>query len=84
MEILYTARFLRSFKKLQKEVQDDVISAVEAFEKSTISKDLKVHKLHGKMKKYFAFSANFSYRVVFKKQGRKVYMMDVGTHDVYQ
>ena len=84
MEILYTARFLRSFKKLPEDVKIDVISATEAFEKNPISKDLKVHKLHGKMKRYFACSANFSYRIVFKKQGRKIYMMDVGTHDVYQ
>ena len=82
MELLYTARFLRSFKKLSTSVQDDCIIAIESF-KSGKNKEIKLHKLHGKMKGYHAFSANFSYRIVVKISGKKVYFMDVGSHVLY-
>ncbi len=83
MDFLYTAKFLRSLKKLSPDIQDDIISAVEAFKSKGNHKKLNVHKLQGNMKKYHAFSANFYYRIVIKVQKETVYFMDVGTHDVY-
>lgn len=83
MHYLYTARFLRSLKKCEEAVQDDVICAVKLFEKGKSDNVLKLHKLHGKFKMYHAFSANFSYRVIIRKGKRTIYYVDVGTHDVY-
>ena len=82
MEFLYTARFLRSLKKLPPLVSDDCVRAVEFFERGE-RKELKFHKLHGKFKDLHAFSANFSYRIVVKVVGKVVYFMDVGSHSVY-
>lgn len=84
MEFLYTAKFLRSLKKMSQELQDDIISAVEAFKHKSNHKKLNLHKLQGSMKKYHAFSANFYYRIVIKIQKDIIYFMDVGTHDVYE
>ena len=84
MDFLYTAKFLRSLKKMPPEIQDDIISAVEAFKNKSNHKKLNLHKLQGSMKKYQAFSANFYYRVVIKIEKNIVYFMDVGTHDVYK
>jgi len=83
MRYLYTARFLRSLKKCEEAVQDDIVNAVKLFEKGKSSEVLKLHKLHGKFKSYHAFSANFSYRVIIKKEKNILYYVDVGTHDVY-
>ncbi len=84
MQYLYTARFLRSLKKCEEAVQDDVFNAVKLFEKGGNDERLKLHKLQGKFKVLHAFSANFSYRIILKKEKRVTYYMDVGTHDVYK
>lgn len=84
MEFLYTARFLRSLKKLPQELQSDILASIEEYKDIENHKKLNVHKLQGEMKMYYAFSANFYYRIVIKKDKNKVYYMDVGTHDVYK
>ena len=83
MPYFYTARFLRSLKKCEEAVQDDVFRAVKLFEKRKSDKVLKLHKLHGKFKSYHSFSANFSYRVIIKIGKAAVYYVDIGTHDIY-
>jgi addiction module RelE/StbE family toxin len=83
MQYLYTARFLRSLKRCEEAVQDDVVGAVKLFETGKNNKTLKLHKLHGKFKGYYAFSVNFSYRVIIKLSKQTIYYVDVGTHDIY-
>lgn len=83
MRYLYTARFLRSLKKCEEAVRDDIFRAVKLFETGESNGVLKLHKLHGKFKLYRAFSANFSYRVLIKIEKRTVYYVDVGTHAIY-
>jgi mRNA-degrading endonuclease YafQ of YafQ-DinJ toxin-antitoxin module len=84
MEFLFTARFLRSFSKLPPGLQSDIESAPEEFRQKKYHEKLKLHKLHGKLRKYHAFSANFSYRIIIKKEGNTVYFMDVGDHSIYE
>jgi mRNA-degrading endonuclease YafQ of YafQ-DinJ toxin-antitoxin module len=84
MEYFYTARFLRSLKKYDETIQDDIVVAVKLFEKGKNDKELKLHKLHGKFSGYFAFSANFTHRIIIKKEKGTVYYLDVGTHDMYR
>jgi len=84
MRYFYTARFLRSLKKCDGAVQDDVIRAVQLFETGKQDEELKLHKLHGKFKAYYSFSVNFSYRVIIKKEKGTVYYLDIGTHDLYR
>ncbi|MBI3634287.1 MAG: hypothetical protein HY228_01560 [Candidatus Yonathbacteria bacterium] len=84
MQYLYTARFLRSLKKCDEAVQDDVFRAVKLFEKGNNTGVVKLHKLHGKFKTWHAFSANFSYRIIIKIEKGTTYYLDVGTHDVYR
>jgi len=84
MQYLYTARFLRSLKRCEESIQDDIIGAVKLFETGKNNKALKLHKLHGKFKAYHAFSANFSYRVIVKISKQAIYYVDVGTHTIYQ
>ncbi len=84
MQTFFTARFLRSYNKLPLAVQDDVQDPVEKFKQKQNHEALKLHKLHGKMEHYHAFSANFSYRVIIKMEKQNVYYMDVGDHTIYQ
>ncbi len=82
MEFLYTARFLRSLKKLPALVSDDCLRAIELFKKGE-KKNLTFHKLHGKLKGLCSFSANFSYGIVVRVEKKIVYFMDVGSHVIY-
>lgn len=84
MQYLYTARFLRSLKKCEAAVQDDVFYTIMLFEKGGNNEKLKLHKLHGKFKDWYAFSANFSYRIIIKREKGVTYYMDVGTHEIYR
>ena len=84
MQYLYTARFLRSLKKVEVDVQNDVVRAVKFFENGKSDEALKLHKLHGKLKSFHVFSANFTYRVVIKIEKKVIYYMDVGTHNIYK
>lgn len=84
MDFLYTARFLRSLKKLLPEIQSDITSSVTEFKNKKNYQKLAFHKLQGKMKKYHVFSANFQYRVIVKIDKNSLYFMDVGTHEVYR
>lgn len=84
MEFWYSRRFLRSLKKLPADVQEDVAHAVERFSDAKNHSALRLHKLSGRMKKYHAFSANFSYRIIIEMQKDSVYFLDVGSHDVYE
>jgi mRNA-degrading endonuclease YafQ of YafQ-DinJ toxin-antitoxin module len=85
MEVLYTARFLRSYSKLSASVKSDIDSAVQVFKKNPKHpSSIRFHKLQGRMKEYHAFSANYSYRVVVKLDKRIAYCMDVGNHSVYE
>lgn len=84
MEILFTARFLRSFRKLPLDVQDDCHRVINIFRKRDGVEKIKLHKLHGKMSGLHSFSVNFSFRIVIKKEKGKVYFMDVGSHTLYK
>lgn len=83
MEANYTARFLRTFAKLEPSLQTDVETAIDDFVRDVHTPRLRLHKLHGSMKQYHAFSANYSYRIVVKIEKGNAYFMDVGDHSVY-
>lgn len=84
MEFLYTRRFLRSLKKLSPALQEDVFLAIDRFKNKREHKTLRLHKLSGRMKKYHAFSVNFSYRIIIEIRKNKVFFLDIGDHNVYK
>ena len=84
MEYYYTARFLRSLKKLEEGMLEDVMNAVRLFETGNENETVKLHKLHGKFHYYHAFSVNFSHRIIIKIEKGVTYYFDVGSHDVYK
>lgn len=84
MQCLYTRRFLRSFSKLPKEVQEDVLSAVSRFEHTPADTALRLHKLSESLKRFHAFSANFAYRIIVQIKKDIAYFIDVGDHTLYR
>ena len=87
MEIIYTTRFERSYKKLPAAVKNDAEKRETIFRKNPFDHRLKTHKLKGRLSDFWSFSVNYKYRILFEfdeKSKSIVYFYDVGDHDVYQ
>lgn len=52
MEIFYSSRFLKRYKKLTKEIKKDAEEKEDIFRKDYKDARLKTHKLHGKYSNY--------------------------------
>ena len=84
MDIEYSPRFRRQFKKLPKEVKEAAVKYERIFRVNPFDPKLKTHKIHGTMKEYWAFSISFNYRIGFTfVDGILVRFHAVGSHNIY-
>jgi len=84
MEIFYSPRFAREYKKLPVPVQRQAEKKEVVFRKNPFDRQLKTHKLSGPLDGFYSFSINFSYRIIFDFKNEKVVRFyNVGKHDVY-
>lgn len=65
IRVRYTARFLKSSKRLEKRVVKKLAERDRLFRKSPFDPGLDTHKLHGRWKGYWAYSVDYHYRVIF-------------------
>jgi mRNA-degrading endonuclease YafQ of YafQ-DinJ toxin-antitoxin module len=85
MEIQYSPRFAKQFKKLPLDVKKKAVISEGLFRKNPFDPKLKTHKLHGSMKDYWAFSVAYGYRIGFTFiAGRTARFHAIGTHDIYK
>ena len=85
MEIVTTSLFRRKFKKLSLEVKQRAFEREKIFCANPFDKRLETHKLHGKYRRFFAFSITNSYRIMFDFLGRKkAVFIDIDTHNIYR
>lgn len=85
MKVAYTPRFLRLYKKLPSGLQDEVIEKIELFKNIDNHQRLDVHKLKGRLKKFYGFSVNHRDRVVFEYMSEnEVAFLAVGDHEIYK
>lgn len=85
MEIKYKPSFLRDFKRLPVEIQEEAKERIVSFTNTSNHKKLKVHKLKGKLKDYYSFSVTYSHRIVFQYETKKsIVFIAIGDHDVYK
>ncbi|MFT5832308.1 MAG: mRNA interferase YafQ [Candidatus Paceibacteria bacterium] len=81
----YKPSFLRDFKKLPLELQEDIRDKIELFKTTDNHERLKVHKLKGRLKNCYSFSVSYSYRIVFKYETKqKAIFLAVDDHNVYK
>ncbi len=84
MKISFTTPFLRQLRKLDPDLQEEVVEKVELFQQDPNYKGLKVHKLKGRLKDRWSFSVNYKTRIVFQYlSSDEVILLAVGNHDVY-
>lgn len=86
MDIAYTANFLRQYKKLPKELKEEVKRAIGEFRYVAKHKSLHLHKLKGELKSFHSFSVNYRYRIFFEfvHERKTAWLHAVGDHDIYQ
>lgn len=85
MDIIYTAEFIRLFKKLPLEIKREAIKKEAIFKKNSFDSRLKIHKLGGRLKDCWAFSVSSSYRIICEFDKNKVvYFHSIGNHDIYK
>lgn len=84
MEIIYSQRFFKDYKKLDVSVRKSAKSVEQIFRTNPFDPRLKTHKLNGKLKNHWAFSVDYQYRIIFRfLEPEKVYFNTIGKHDVY-
>lgn len=84
MQIQYLSGFKRQYKRLSREVQIAAEKKEKIFRKDPFDSRLKTHKLKGELEGYWAFSINFSYRIIFQfADGEIMYFYRIGKHDIY-
>lgn len=85
MDIFYKPSFIKEFNKLEKDLKEEVLEKIEMFKNISNHKKLKVHKLNGRFNKFYSFSVNYNYRIVFEyKTKKEIHFLDIGDHDIYK
>lgn len=85
MKIYYSSKFEKEYKKLPKKVKLTAEKKEKLFRQDPFCPSLKVHRLTGKLKDYWAFSIDYQYRIIFEFANKDiVWFHSVGTHEIYE
>lgn len=85
MKIAYTPAFERQFHALDVALQEEALQKINLFKDVANHRQLKVHKLHGKLRDRFGFSVNYKDRIVFAYLSKdEVVLHAIGDHEVYR
>ena len=84
IEISFTSTFERSLKKLSDNLYDEVVEKIYLFRDSRNHRQLKVHKLKGRLAGKYSFSVNYRYRIIFDwETPTSALLHGVGDHTIY-
>jgi mRNA-degrading endonuclease YafQ of YafQ-DinJ toxin-antitoxin module len=86
MEIIYSSKFAREYKKLPSNIKDIAQEQEIIFRKNPLDLKLKTHKLKGRLYGFLSFSIGFKFRIIFElsKDKKIAFFHSVGDHDIYQ
>ncbi|OGF61887.1 hypothetical protein A2926_00680 [Candidatus Giovannonibacteria bacterium RIFCSPLOWO2_01_FULL_44_40] len=81
----YSSSFKRAYDKLDNTISKKAERRINIFLQDSFDKRLDTHKLHGKLKDFWAFSVDDKYRIVFGfVNDTQVVLLDVDDHDLYR
>lgn len=66
MEIIYSSKFAREYKKLPNNIKNIAEEQEIIFRKDPFDPKLKTHKLKGKLSGFLSFSIGYKYRIIFE------------------
>ena len=81
MRVTASSRFLRRAKKLQDPEAAMLRAALRRFAADPGDPLLRVHKLKGDLRDYWAFSVDDDLRVLFRWDGDVAFLVNLGSHD---
>jgi len=86
MEVNFSPKFTREYKKLPCRVKDTFEELENIFRGNPFDPKLKTHKLKGKFSGFLSFSISRKYRIIFEfsKDKKTIYFHSVGDHEIYQ
>lgn len=84
-EILFTKKFIEQLEHFPLSIQKTTYKKVALFRDNPQHPSLHKHKLHGKLKDYFAFSITDDVRIVFYyTESGTIVFVKIGTHAIYK
>lgn len=85
MNIEYTSRFERSYKKLPLYIQMLAEEREALFKNNPFDPRLRTHHLTGRLKAFWAFWIDHRYRIIFEfGKNATVYFHLAGDHNIYE
>jgi mRNA interferase YafQ len=81
LRFVASSRFLRKAKKLKGPQASMLRAALRRFAADPRDPLLRTHKLRGELKEYWAFSVDEDLRVLFRWEGEKAFLVNLGSHD---
>ena len=81
MRVTASSRFLRRAKKLREPQASMLRAALRRFAADPSDPLLRIHKLKGDLRDYWAFSVDDDLRVLFRWEGEVAFLVHLGSHD---
>lgn len=79
---VFEKRWQKYLGGLTEKQKENLRKRLAIFKENIFDKRLKTHRLKGNLKNYYAFSINYSNRIVFKIiEEDSVYFIEIGSHD---
>jgi mRNA-degrading endonuclease YafQ of YafQ-DinJ toxin-antitoxin module len=82
MKFFYSPKFLRSFTKLPKGIQNEFRLREVIFRKDLFDSRLKTHKLKGKNE--WSFLITHKIRAIFIFENKTILFVNIGDHSIYR
>ncbi|MDD5433370.1 MAG: type II toxin-antitoxin system mRNA interferase toxin, RelE/StbE family [Candidatus Pacebacteria bacterium] len=83
MELAFTEKFKKDYKKLALVVQRQTDEKLEFFAEKPFHNSFRIKKMQGKQGIYEA-SINMQYRFLFQIDGSTCFLLRIGTHDILE
>lgn len=84
MRIYYSSKFERKYKKLPQKIKKTAEEKESIFRSDPFDARLHTHRLSGRLKEYWAFSINDTYRIIFEFAKKDtVWLHSIGDHSIY-
>lgn len=85
IKVHFKPAFVKKFKKLENDLQEEILEKIELFKNPKNHKQLKAHKLHGALSGRYSFSVNYKFRIVFVYLSKnETVLLAIGDHEVYK
>ena len=85
MQIIYTSKFEREYRKLSTEIRLVAKRKEKIFRTNKFHPSLETHKLSGKFRDFWAFSIDRKNRIIFEFGDNDIiFFHSVGDHDIYR